>query len=794
MLKNITYILLFSLLCNYVQGQICVGDPGVLEWKVWNGLYDDDFSELTALPSYPSRPDTTKDLFKLKGPTNYNDLYGALVEGFIKVDTTTTATFNITANRYGQFYLSTDDNPDNASLLIYNPSQVNQEEHDIFPEQTSAPIVLNAGQYYYFKVVHVEGYGGDHFNIWWKTHLVDANNWNVITAAYLSGIGCEAPPCPEPGTSCDDGNPTTINDMEDGHCNCFGEETTSNTCIGEKSKVMAYRYEGIPGGSLNDLYEATNFPGSPSYSEEYEYFGRRSTNELVDVGHAMQAYLTVPVSGLYKFNVTGDDNTILFLSSDESPDNRQAHQCFVSGWTYMTQHDKYIWQSTSNIFLEKGKYYYIEINQKDGGGSEHFSAFWQTPFTEPGVWKRIPAIYFNDYDCEIACIPQGTLCDDGDPFTNNDMYDANCNCAGTPCTGPDCDSPLANYVPFEKCGLTEQLDDNAENNWLSCQTSANPNPLRGVGHWMEFDLGQRHELYETQIWNYNVTGGTQQGMEVVSLDYSIDGNTWTELGIYNLPLAPGGAGYTGVSGPNFNGIYARYVIITSLDGGGGCRGLGKIAFNAVVCPVQGTICDDGDENTFNDQYDNNCECKGSAFDVNDCGEIMVMLGDTILTTSKYSAIEDVMSLSTIAPSNKVSFVGGKSVILDVGFETDGQSVFLAAIDSCDAQSGNGNLSTREEILIQKRLENKILEQNTLTITQINDNEVMVSYYIKSPGEAQLEIYDMMGDRKYQLINHEFKNKGLYHKRFLLSRFNAGNYQIILRSSEKSVNRLLNVSK
>ena len=795
-MKKLNILLLclsLTILATSVDSQVCVGTPGELEWKAWRGLYDDELSELVALPSYPGQPDTTKTIFKLESPDNYAEYFGARVEGFIRVDTNTVAEFNITANRYARFYLSTNDDPANSSLLIYNTSSVGQLDHNEQPEQTSAPINLVAGQYYYFLLEHVDGSGSDNFNIWWKTDLVDTANWNIITAGFLYGVDC-IPDCPEAGTTCDDMDPTTINDIEDGHCNCFGEKITSNTCIGEKGIVTGYRYDGVPGGSLNDLYEATNFPGTPSYSENYEFFSKRSTNTLSDVGHAIQAYLTVPVTGLYKFNVTGDDNTILFISSDEDPENKQAHQCLVSSWTRMTEHDKFIYQSTSNILLEKGKYYYIEINSNDGGGSEHFSAFWQTPFTEAGVWKRIPAIYFNDYDCEIACIPQGTLCDDGDPFTNNDMYDSNCECVGTPCSGLDCDSPLANYVPYDKCSLTEKLDDNADNNWLSCQASANPNPLRNNGHWLEFDLGERHELYNTHFWNYNVNPGFNQGMQSIAIDFSEDGNTWQELQIFNLPLATGDSGYTGDPGPNFNGIYARYILITSLDGPTGCRGLGKVAFTAVLCPNEGTACDDGDAETFNDRYDKNCECKGSPFDANDCGEMTVMLGDSTLTTSKHSAIEQVMSISKIASENKVSFIGGKNVILDVGFETNGQTLFQALIDTCETIIGGEEFS-RADLIAAQRQQQQNLINSVLTITPLNnaDGEVMISYYVPEPGETKLEIYNAVNNKVFTLVEHQFNNKGLFHKKIRMNRFDPGNYQVRLSNSKGTKAKVLNVT-
>jgi hypothetical protein len=792
MKKTVLTFLTFIFLTTTFQAQVCVGIAGQVDWEVWNNLYDDEYTELSALPHFPDSPDDTKILYKLSGPSNYNDLFGARVRGFLSVPTTSTVTFNTTANRYVKFYLSTDNNPVNLSLVAYTPGSVNREEHDAYPEQTSNAITLTAGQYYYFEIDHIEGYGGDHFTIYWKTDLVDINNWNIITAAYLHSVGCADPVCPEAGTPCDDGDASTLNDIEDGHCNCYGEKITSNPCIGPRGKVVSYRYDNIPGGSLNDLYEAPNFPGMPAYSEQYEYFSKKSSNDQVDVGHSMQAFLTVPVTGLYKFNVTGDDNTILFLSSDETFENRQSHQMLVSGWTYMTEHHKYIYQSSSNIFLEKGQYYYIEINQKDGGGSEHFSAFWQTPFTEPGKWKRIPAHYFHNYECEVACIPQGTPCDDGDPFTNNDMYDGNCDCTGTPCSGPDCDSPLANYVPYDPCSLTDQLDNNPENNWVSCQVSPNPNNIRGIGHWILYDLGERFELYQTQIWNYNVTNNLTNGMETVAIDYSPDGNNWQEFGTYNWPLASGDPAYTGFSGPNFNGLYARYILISSLDGGAACKGLGKIAFTAVLCPLIGTPCDDNDENTLNDQYNDNCECKGSLMDKNDCVENNVMLGDSALFTSKYSAIQQVMSISDIAQDSRVAFVGGKSVILDVGFETNGQTLFMATIDSCDTSGGGSFGPTRGEQLEEKALEREQNKIDVLTVTLLEDGNMMISYYVEKPGKATLTVTNMVGEKLYTLADHDFKNQGLYRKVFPLTKFIPGNYQVNLTSQEHQLSKRMTV--
>ena len=105
---------------------------------------------------------------------------------------------------------------------------------------------------------------------------------------------------------------------------------------------------------------------------------------------------------------------------------------------------------------------------KSTGGS-HFGVFWQTPYGESGVWKRLPAEFLYNHSCTLACMPQGAACSDGNEFTNNDMYDNDCNCVGIPCTGVDCNSPIASYVPYEKCNVTDRVDNRVDNNWLSCK-------------------------------------------------------------------------------------------------------------------------------------------------------------------------------------------------------------------------------------------------------------------------------------------------------------------------------------
>lgn len=787
---------LFLICCSFCQAgisQVCPGTPGQIRWDVWQGLGDDEFGELTALYTYPQSPSISQVRYKTQAPINFDNYIGGRMSGFISVPTTTIATFNITGDNRGQFFLSTDADPANMQLLASHENNTSIEEHDKYATQTSVPVTLQAGVDYYFEVIYVENSGADHSSLYWMTDLVDPLSWNIITFAFLKDVGCLPAACPAAGTPCDDGNASTTDDMEDGYCHCQGTASTANPCIAERAKVVKYRYEGIPGSNLSGLYAAANFPAMPEHSEVLQELGYDHGNEIDEIGQLLQGYLTVPVTGNYKFNLTADDDTKFFLSSDEDPANMNAHVIEVDGWTRSVEHDKYPTQTSGDISLVAGQYYYYEINHKEGAGGEHFSVFWQTPYSAPNVWKRISKYQLFDFGCNISCIAAGTPCDDGDPFTNDDQYDGNCECVGTPCSGPDCDDPLASYVPYDKCAITDQLDNNPENNWLSCQQTTNPNSIRPASHWILYDLQERHFLFQSQIWNYNVQGETDKGFESVYVDYSRDGNSWTELSSATWPLASGATNYSGFTGPDFMGAEARYVLITCIDKQPECKGLGKVAFTAVNCPIEGTACDDGNPQTIEDQYNDNCECLGKDLYENDCAEPQVVLGDSLLETRKYSAIETVASISEVDALSTVSFVGGEYVVLDVGFETQPNAVFAAVIDTCEetagrvaAQSFTARVAEqREQLEEDKRLAFQVLQNR-------ENDHVVVKYQINKETNAKVEILDANLLPIAKIADHAHRSKGLYTKIFRTKKLSSGMYTVRIITAEYTAEKQIMV--
>lgn len=782
-----TYILLLPLLlCTMsLSAQVCPGTQGQIVWEAWQQLYDDELGELTALPDYPSRPHVTQIRYNISAPVNYDNYFGGRMRGFIYVPTTTTVTFNLTGNQITRLYLSTDADPANKTLIAYTDDYTEIAEHDKYPSQTSASITLSPGTDYYFEVLQIDRTGSDHAKVWWMTDLVSSTEWTVVSAAYLKGVDCTPAPCAVQGTPCDDGDAATSDDVYDGYCHCVGTPTTTSTCVGSRGHIEAYYYDTIPGGSLSDLYAHPDYPAMPYTSRILPLLGTDDISNDNE-GSLVQTYLTVPVSGNYKFNITGDDQTALFISSDDDPANKQAHQALALGWTNSSEHDKYLFQSTGFFYMEAGQYYYLEVNSKQGGGSQHFGVFWQTPFTEVDTWKRIPSTYLYDYTCQLACIPAGTLCDDGDPFTNSDMYDADCNCVGVPCSGPDCDNPLANYIPYDKCGVTDQLDNNAGNNWLSCTTVANPNTARAASHWIMYDLEVEHRLFQTHVWNYNEANEVEQGFEMVAVDYSMNGTDWTTYGTYSWPLADGSSSYAGFMGPDFMGTEARYILITSLDNTSqACRGLGKIAFTAISCPDQGSVCDDGDPDTTGDVIDEDCNCTGINLLKNKCDTLDLVLGNSVLATDNYSAINTIESISTVEDSTMVSFIGGKSVTLNVGFAAEGNSLFIAAIDTCDT-SNSGGVSSRELRTAfngagqQQRPSDLITSIEVIAVP--DSDEQIIRFYIDQPGLVKIVINDTGRQPLYEIANHEYKQMGLFSKRIRTHKLDPGVYLVQLSTA------------
>jgi hypothetical protein len=104
--------------------------------------------------------------------------------------------------------------------------------------------------------------------------------------------------------------------------------------------------------------------------------------------------------------------------------------------------------------------------------------------------------------------------------------------------------------------------------------------------WIKYEFDQPYSLGTLWIWNHNQDSGSldslMRGIQNATIEYSTDGVTYTTLGSYVFGDATHFGGYEHNTEINFNGITAKYVVITAAmtDGSYGSlyRGLSEVRF------------------------------------------------------------------------------------------------------------------------------------------------------------------------------------------------------------------------
>jgi glucose/arabinose dehydrogenase len=118
-------------------------------------------------------------------------------------------------------------------------------------------------------------------------------------------------------------------------------------------------------------------------------------NVANNFGSRIRAFIHIPVSGSYTFWTASDDNSELWLSTDDTPANKQKI-AFVDRWTLPQQWTKFPSQQSTPVYLQEGHKYYIEALHKEGLYSDHLSVGWQLP--GGGALERpIPGFRLSPY-------------------------------------------------------------------------------------------------------------------------------------------------------------------------------------------------------------------------------------------------------------------------------------------------------------------------------------------------------------------------------------------------------------
>ncbi|MGC1240370.1 MAG: S8 family serine peptidase [Chryseosolibacter sp.] len=102
------------------------------------------------------------------------------------------------------------------------------------------------------------------------------------------------------------------------------------------------------------------------------------TNQGDHYGSRIRGYVVIPAAGYYTFWIASNDNSELWLSTDEHPENK-VRIAYVNGYTDPWQRDKYPSQRSEPVLLYNYHRYYIEVLHKEGVGTDHVAVGWQVP-------------------------------------------------------------------------------------------------------------------------------------------------------------------------------------------------------------------------------------------------------------------------------------------------------------------------------------------------------------------------------------------------------------------------------
>lgn len=141
--------------------------------------------------------------------------------------------------------------------------------------------------------------------------------------------------------------------------------------------ILREIWRGVNGDAVSELTKQPKYlEGKPDESGLVPFIDSQSLGDAY--GCRIRGYVHPPETGDYVFWVASDDQSELWLSSDDSPAKKQkigslSHAVAYRDWNAEPT------QKSSPVPLVAGKRYYIEVFQKEGGGSDHVSVGWQLP-------------------------------------------------------------------------------------------------------------------------------------------------------------------------------------------------------------------------------------------------------------------------------------------------------------------------------------------------------------------------------------------------------------------------------
>jgi hypothetical protein len=141
---------------------------GTLDREYWTDVKGGKVEDLKKSSTFPDSPAGQDKLTSFesnnwsdkKKTRNWGVDFGERIRGYLLPPETGEYVFTMRSDDGGELFLSCDDNPKNAKLILEEPACGTQQ---------SKPIKLQKGKVYYIEALHKQGAGGCGFSVSWKT-------------------------------------------------------------------------------------------------------------------------------------------------------------------------------------------------------------------------------------------------------------------------------------------------------------------------------------------------------------------------------------------------------------------------------------------------------------------------------------------------------------------------------------------------------------------------------------------------------------------------------------------------
>jgi len=180
-----------------------------------------------------------------------------------------------------------------------------------------------------------------------------------------------------------------------------GERKVEQNYSTSTGSLNAHMWYGICGMNVDILRNWPHFPYFPDKRSFVSEFRKAQVLNTRDNGERIFGFVHPQVSGMYRFAITSDDTSELWLSKNEDPASSEmiarVYSPHGSAWTEEGDYKKYPEQISKEILLHAGKKYYIESLSKQGAGAAHVAVLWSY---EKSTFEIVSSKYFSSFSQE----------------------------------------------------------------------------------------------------------------------------------------------------------------------------------------------------------------------------------------------------------------------------------------------------------------------------------------------------------------------------------------------------------